>query len=53
MIGKVTPSVSHIRLSLLCKQPDHDIVEDGEHLGGMSHPELSMILVKRHITAIM
>src|SRR5437899_2854664 len=53
IIGKVTPSVSHIRLSLLCEKPQHDIVEDGEHLGGMSHAELSMVLVKSHIAAIM
>ena len=53
MIGEFASGFSNIGCPLSCKQPKNDIVEDGEHLGCMSHPELSMILVKRHIAAIM
>src|SRR5947208_16568833 len=53
MIGEFASGFSNIGCPLSCKQPKNDTVEDGEHLGCMSHPELSMILLKRHIAAIM
>src|SRR5258708_20646244 len=52
MIGESASGMSDIGFSLFGKESKHNVVEDRHHLRRMAHAQLPMILVQRHITAM-
>ena len=53
MRGECASGMSDIAFALTCKKSKHGVVEDGEHLRGMSHTELCMVFAHGSIASIM